>query len=121
LGSHGRSGVSRLLLGSVTEKILHKAPCPTMIVPPAAPGAAAKEPVRFRSVLCPIDFSKGSDAALQVALLVAQEADARLTLLHVIEAPPELYDSRLASMVDVGRIREAAEAERRGRLDTLVP
>jgi nucleotide-binding universal stress UspA family protein len=42
LGSHGRSGFERLLLGSITEKVLRKAACPVMIVPPRAVDAASR-------------------------------------------------------------------------------
>ena len=37
LGTHGRSGFQRLFLGSVTEKVMRKAPCPALVVPPRAP------------------------------------------------------------------------------------
>jgi nucleotide-binding universal stress UspA family protein len=92
LGSHGRSGFERLLLGSVTEKLMRKAPCATLIVPRRAPDTAPDEPVQFRSVLCPVDFSDGSLRALEYAMAMAEETDARLTVLHVIEVPPELRD-----------------------------
>jgi len=36
MGTHGRSGIDHMLLGSITEKVLHKAPCPVLVVPPHA-------------------------------------------------------------------------------------
>lgn len=92
MGTHGRSGFERLLLGSVTERVLRKAPCPVLTVPRQA------GPVRaFKRILCPIDFSDPSHGALQYALSLAQEADARLIVAHVIELLPEgdLRDYRL--------------------------
>jgi len=45
--------------------------------------------MNFKSVLCPVDFSNSSDAALQYASILAREADALLTLVHVEETLPE--------------------------------
>lgn len=84
MGTHGRSGVPRLVLGSVTEKLLRIAPCPVLTVPPAAGEPAADGP-RFHRILCPVDFSEESMLGLQYALSLAQEAGGRVTLLHVLE------------------------------------
>ena len=86
MGTHGRSGFERLLLGSVTEKVLRKARCPVLTVPPRAEGAAAPA---FKRILCAIDFSESSVRALRYALSLAQEADATLTAVHVAEVLPE--------------------------------
>ena len=87
LGTHGRSGFQRLFLGSVTEKVIRKACCPTLVVPPRAPDVAPTAPVQFRRILCPVDFSESSLRAFAHAVNMAEEADAHLTLLHVIETP----------------------------------
>lgn len=121
LGTHGRSGFQRLFLGSVTEKVIRKATCPTLVVPPRASDVPADAPVRFRRILCPIDFAESSLSALAYALNLAKDADAHLTLLHVIEMPPELRAHPLAPDFDVDRIHAAAEADARRRLRDLVP
>jgi nucleotide-binding universal stress UspA family protein len=83
LGTHGRSGFERLFLGSVTEKVLRTTRTPVMTIPPPVtqPG-----PALYKTILCPLDFSEASRRALDYALSLAQEADARLILLHVIES-----------------------------------
>ena len=83
LGTHGRSGFERLFLGSVTEKVLRSTRVPVMTIPPPVtqPG-----PALYKTILCPLDFSDASTRALDYALSLAQEADARLILLHVIES-----------------------------------
>lgn len=86
LGTHGRSGFERLLLGSVTERVLRKATCPVLAVPPNS-AAATDRPSPFRDVLCAIDFSPASLNALGYALSIAQEAGGRLALLHVLDWP----------------------------------
>jgi nucleotide-binding universal stress UspA family protein len=121
MGSHGRSAIGRLLLGSVTEKVIRSSPCPSMIVPRDAPDRAPKGPVAFNRILCPIDFSAGSDCALQLALGLAEEADASLTLLHVLEMPPELQESPVTEDIDIPRLHAAAEADRLARLREMIP
>ena len=74
IGTHGKSGFDRFLLGSVTERLLRVATAPMMTVPPRS---KRSETERYRSILCPIDFSGESMRALRYALSLAQEADAR--------------------------------------------
>src|SRR5947209_6192144 len=77
LGTHGRSGVERGLLGSVTEKVLRKAACPVLTVPAHVEGAA-RQPPAFERILCAVDFSDASLRALEYALSFAQEAEGRV-------------------------------------------
>jgi nucleotide-binding universal stress UspA family protein len=121
VGTHGRSGFQRLFLGSVTEKVIRKAPCPTLVVPPRAPDVPPDAPVQFKRILCAVDFSGSSLSALAYALSLAEEADAHLTLLHAIEMPPELRENPLAPDFDLDRVHAAADAEARRRLRELVP
>jgi nucleotide-binding universal stress UspA family protein len=121
LGTHGRSGFQRLFLGSVTEKVMRKATCPTLVVPPHASDTVADEAVQFRQILCPIDFSDSSLGALEFAIDMAEEADARLTLLHVVELPLALSQEPAVIDVDFSRFREVAAAGAQRRLQALIP
>jgi nucleotide-binding universal stress UspA family protein len=121
VGTHGRSGFKRLLLGSVAEAVIRRSPCPTFVVPPRAADIPAATPVRFRHILCAVDFSECSTIAATQALQLSHETAAHLTLLHVIETPPELSEDTLATDFNVDRIRAAAEAEALRRLRDLVP
>jgi nucleotide-binding universal stress UspA family protein len=127
MGTHGRSGFDRLVLGSVTEKVLRKAECPVLTVPAHAPETVPATPVMFKRVLCSIDFSDSSMHALNYAMSLAQEADARLTVLHVmmydleVEAP-EMYETVLADRrLTVADYRSRCEEYCRQRLQTAVP
>jgi nucleotide-binding universal stress UspA family protein len=120
LGTHGRSGFQRLFLGSVTEKVIRKAACPTLVVPPRAADIAPDAEVQFRRILCPVDFSESSLDAVAHAINMAEEADARLTLLHVVELGPA-PSQEPAFEVDIARIRERMVADARRRLHELVP
>ena len=126
IGTHGRSGFERLLLGSVTEKVLRKAACPVLSVPPRLPDALPETAVVFKGILCPVDFSDCSMNALNYAMSLAQEADAHLTVLHVMTSEledtpgisdPLITDERL-SLADSRRQREESI---RQRLKEAVP
>jgi nucleotide-binding universal stress UspA family protein len=121
LGTHGRSGFQRLFLGSVTEKVIRKASCPTLVVPPRAPDVPAGAPIQFRRILCPVDFSESYLEALAHAITMAEEADAHLTLLHVVEFPPVLLEEPTMPALDLSHVREAAAADARRRLYDLIP
>jgi nucleotide-binding universal stress UspA family protein len=99
LGTHGRSGFQRLVLGSIAEKVLRKAGCPVLTVPPGAADAVPRELVSIQQILCPIDFSTGSHRALEYAVSLAQETRARLTLLHVVELPADALEPPNAALV----------------------
>src|SRR6185503_12156707 len=82
MGTHGRGGFERLFLGSVTEKVLRSTTVPVMTIPPPAQEPATTS---YRTILCPLDFSAASIHGFNYALALAQEAHARVILLHVIE------------------------------------
>lgn len=119
MGTHGRSGVRHLLLGSVTEKVIRRAPCPTLVVPPRAGGEPVRGPVDCRQIVCPVDFSPGSLAAVAQAIQVAQETGARLLLLHAVEMPPTFPD--LPPAADAAVMAAQVEADALRRLHELVP
>jgi len=121
LGTHGRSGFQRLFLGSVAEKVIRKAACPTLVVPPRAPDLAADAGAEFGRILCPVDFSESSLDALALAISMAEEADARLTLLHVVEWPRRASDEPTAVDVDFARLHDRALVNARRRLHDLIP
>jgi nucleotide-binding universal stress UspA family protein len=127
MGSHGPSGFKRLMLGSVTENTLPAGPCPVLVVPPPPESAAPTPhgvqapPAPFRRILCAIDFSPMSAAVLNQALALAEQGGGELTLIHVIEVPPELRGERVADLTDVDRLRAAEEARCLRALRELVP
>ena len=87
MGTHGRTGFDRLLLGSVAERVLARTKCPVLTVPRRAPDVRPTATRLFRNVLCPIDFSPSSKLALKYAETLAREG-AKLTVLHVTEQLP---------------------------------
>jgi nucleotide-binding universal stress UspA family protein len=88
IGTHGLSGVDRLLLGSVTDKVLRSAPCAVLTIPPRST-APAGDVSRYSTVLCAVDFSPASLNGLRYALSLAQETAARLLVVHVADRGSE--------------------------------
>ncbi len=84
LGTHGRGLLGTLFLGSVAEQVLRNATCPVLTVgPDVAPALVDHE--QLSHVLFATDFSEDSMSALPYALSVAEEDNAELTLMHVLE------------------------------------
>lgn len=84
MGTHGRSGFDRLLYGSVAEHVLQRSPCPVLTIPPHASGQAPDQ-VRFKRILCAMDFSAASRQALGFALDLGRQANGTVTVVHVVE------------------------------------
>lgn len=86
IGTHGRTGIGRVVLGSVAEEIFRKAPCPVLTVGPQVSKDTPRR-LDMKEILYATDFSPESLEALPYAVSLAQEHQARLTLLHVTEKP----------------------------------
>jgi nucleotide-binding universal stress UspA family protein len=95
LGTHGRTGLGKLLLGSVAEDILRHAPCPVLTVGPKVEGHAklpaltgrdlAPLELDLRQIVLAANFDRHSPVVAQAAVSLAKAFEARLTLLHVFE------------------------------------
>lgn len=116
IGSHGKGAFERFVIGSVTEKVLRKATCPVLTVPAKAATTSA---LPFKRILCPVDFSDPSIGALHTALSLAEEADAELTVLNVIDWPDD--DTFLVEAFDTPERRAQLLARTRERVDALIP
>lgn len=121
LGTHGRTGLGKLLLGSVAEDILRHASCPVLTVGPKVSGRAklpacpkrghdvAPLELELQQVVLATDFAPSATRIAQRAVKLAEEFRSRLTLLHVIEDYTQLGSRP-------GPIEEGV-----GRLQALIP
>lgn len=120
MGTHGRSGLARIVLGSVTEQVVRHAPCPVLTV-----RDRGEQPV-FRSILCPIDFSDAARRALELAAALVAPGGAGIALLHVLELPVSYSGEPLLPGYLDGLDRKASRgleqwaAELRARVDVPV-
>ena len=107
VGTHGRTGLKKLVLGSMAEQIFRQAACPVLTVGPAiGPGPASFE--NWKHILFATDFSPASRKACTYALSLAEENQAELTLLHMVPLVP---------MQQQDEVRESMQK----RLESLVP
>jgi nucleotide-binding universal stress UspA family protein len=86
LGTHGRGAIQRLFMGSTSEEIFRHATCPVMTIGPHAKPTLGRYDHAER-ILFATDFSDASLHALTFALTLAEERDARLVLLHIVQPP----------------------------------
>jgi nucleotide-binding universal stress UspA family protein len=113
LGTHGRTGAEKLLLGSVAEEIFRRSPVPVLTIGPGV-RASVHNGARFHRVLFATDFSPESLAAAPYALSLAQQNESHLVLVTVMHKPGALDDSDL-------RLFEVSVAEAISRLYKIVP
>lgn len=94
MGTHGHKGFNRLVLGSVTEQMIHEAACPVLVVSRPVRGFVtpeSPEPIPLKTILLATDFSNSSDRAVTYALRWASEWGGKVVLFHAVEeSPPEL-------------------------------
>jgi len=124
MGTHGRTGVKKLLLGSVAEQVVRRAHCHVMTV--GSDSAVAEGEKGFGSILVPIDFTDYSEKAIGVAKSLLGSGG-KLILQHVVQAPihPAFYAGGVTRMFEVdpelpSRIRAKLEALDSGASEIVV-
>ena len=120
--SHGRSGLKRLVLGSVTEELMRTISCPILVMRGLEKSRKLPEPVVFRlkKIMVGCDFSSDSTLALRYALSFAQEFEAELHLVHVME--PMAYQNLSKTLTDTEKGYQNELKKLIGKkLDNLVP
>jgi len=95
LGTHGRTGAIKLLLGSVAEEIFRRSTIPVLTIGPSV-RRGIHNGGQFRRVLFATDFTAEAQAAAPYAISMAQENQARLLLLHVMRDPDTKTNRRTA-------------------------
>lgn len=116
MGTRGRSGLRRLVIGSVAEAVVRQAPCPVYTVHCRGGGRAedAKDEAAAPSVqriLAPVDFSASSRQALAYARELADAYGARVDVLH-ITAQADLKTGQVAGVKPTGPSRRERERQR---------
>ena len=93
MGTHGRRGFDRLVLGSTSDRVMRKACCPVLVTSNPAHRLMTTGPDgkhRLSRIVYCTDFSINSEQGLQYAMSLAQEYGAELTMLHVVEGARDL-------------------------------
>jgi nucleotide-binding universal stress UspA family protein len=107
VGTSGRGGLGRFILGSSAEEILRRAQCPVLTVGPHSPSKLSRE-VKFKTIVHATNFGDGSASATAHAVALAEQFRAHLTLLHVIEHPKtgDLVRPYELEAFDIERLRD---------------
>jgi len=116
MSSHGRTGSSRWVYGSVAEKVLHHAPCATVII--RAHVAVAM--FQNRKILVPLDGSPLAERALEPALVIADAMQSDVTLLRVAPGRETLPQSISPSGEDLGVARDIAAAQEQAEAEAYL-
>jgi nucleotide-binding universal stress UspA family protein len=111
VGTHGRTGAMKLMLGSVAEEIFRRATVPVLTIGPSVQ-KGVHGGGQFHHVMLATDFTPEARAAAPYAISMAQEHLAKLLLLHVMRNP----DSKVA-----GRTAEDSVANMMHELYEIVP
>jgi nucleotide-binding universal stress UspA family protein len=115
IASHGRDGLARWRLGSVADKIIRHATCPTLVIGPNVEVELA--PYSLERILVPLDGSALAEEALPIASYVATAQGAALDLVRVVSVAPVAYDTSMGGYpVDLMSAMEDAAATYLGRI-----
>ena len=119
--THGRSGLKRFFLGSVTERLMRILPCPLLVLRGAEDGAESTfQKFPFKRILVGCDFSSDSDLAFKNSLSMAQEFESELHMVHVVE--PTGYKDLFKMPAESGdKFKEDLFDMIKGRLKSMVP
>ncbi len=124
MGTHGRSGVGKLLMGSVATQVVQHAACNVVTV--GRDAKVAEGAKGFDRILVPVDFADYSEKALGVAKELVSSGG-KLVLQHVVSAPihPSFYAGGVTSMFEIDpalpdRIREKLRALEGGASELVV-
>jgi nucleotide-binding universal stress UspA family protein len=95
IATHGRDGFDRFRLGSVADKIIRHASCPTLVIGPNVNVELA--PYSLHQILVPLDGSELAEEALPIASWIASVQGASLDLVRVVSVAPVAYDESMGA------------------------
>ncbi len=126
LGTHGRGGLKKLVLGSIAEEVLRLAACPVLTIGPHVPSANS-EIFAPQRILFATDFGPTSAKAFPYALKMAEDCGAKLTLLHMVppmpsaDLGPSVYGPSTYAAEELLEWQQTTRCRSQTRLGALVP
>ena len=117
MSTHGRAGVGRWIMGSVTDRVLHTTMTPLLVVHPERGAPSVDSVADISTLIVPLDGSELAETVLPVAAAVAMATGASILLVRSLDAPSRssLSVTELASRgVSEGTLEEAETAESLG-------
>ncbi len=102
VGSHGRQGLAKLALGSVAEWAIRRLEYPVLVAGPMCDKTFRP----FRSIVLATDFSEEASRSVQYAGSLAQDYNARLTVMHVLSPAKTPEEQQHVELRTLGKLRE---------------
>ena len=121
MSSRGATGIRKMFLGSITERVLRASSAPVLVTPPgdAGPASAADIGKSVKRILVSVDLSEAMNDVVRAALAVAEVVGATVLIVHVIEPVRAMVPGHdYAASVDMER-RDRAEQRIQDLVDTL--
>ena len=125
IATHGYTGYQRVLLGSTAERTVQHSPCPVLVVRHPARvssgrnGRSTSKQFVLNKILVPTDFSDCAKTAFNYAVELANEFDAELCLIHVINPNAYPFGDEFAALHAARLIRESSQLARRRMREML--
>jgi len=111
MGTHGRRGFDKWLLGSVTETVVRQASCPVLTVSRVQHDAGVPGSVSLRKILCAVDLSRISAKTVRYALSLSRKMDGELLLVHILEGFPEGVARQFLKAMVPAQLRGSCQVE----------
>jgi nucleotide-binding universal stress UspA family protein len=123
IGTTGRTGLKRIVQGSVTERVIHQARCPSLVIKRSAQAGPRGrfDPLNLKTILVPTDLSDNSIRLVIYALRWAWELSSRVILLHSVETAPPALGKLSDLLPEYGEDIEQRLREASGKMRALVP
>ncbi|MCA9867749.1 MAG: universal stress protein [Anaerolineales bacterium] len=113
MSSHGRTGSSRWVYGSVAEKVMHHAPCATAIIRAHVDVAMFQN----RNILVPLDGSELAERALEPALMLAEAVNSNVYMLRIVSGREPMPESMSPAGEQIEAALGKADAEERAEAE----
>ena len=93
MSTHGRTGIGRLIMGSVTDGVVQTAKAPVLVVRPDSDSPATSATASIKTIIVPLDGSELAKAAIPILVAFAKAVSAEVLLARAVSIPSSFYSS----------------------------
>jgi nucleotide-binding universal stress UspA family protein len=112
MATHARTGIARVWLGSVADRLIRESGLPVLIVRPPSLATELVDGFCYKRMIVPLDGSPLAEQVIEQALNLAELEHAELTLLRVVPRAHDVDDGELLSSIGAARAVDVEDAER---------
>ncbi len=124
MGTHGIAGFQKFLLGSVTERVLHRIRVPLLTLSPKVEEAGGGNFVPPKTIVMGIDFGDEAGGVVRHGVWLAEHYQAKLIAVHAVPVPYVVLNDKTLERLgarELERLQEILTADRRKELSELLP